>query len=276
MLLLVGDRHVIMDIQQNQTAQIKGETGFAIWDASVCLAQFLSRNSGVLSLRSLRIIELGAGSAVVSISLLHHNPKAISITDTPSLLKHIHKNVSSHIKAYNLPVQLSSTVNTSSTSIVLDTVNGKQKTHHGIGRRRNSEANEITQVEIAELVWGEKYTNFNESDSHDMIVVSDCIYNESLTPLLISTVKALLLKSTNSEKHESTKRPKCGVFPNPFAIFCQELRSSDVQSSFLEEVVNNDLWLYKVDNRCLGEGFESGSIVIYIVTLDRLSFVSEE
>ncbi|KAJ3693923.1 hypothetical protein LUZ60_009403 [Juncus effusus] len=85
-------------VQSPSSMSAPGVTGAVMWDSGIILAKFLehSVDSGQLSLKGTRAVELGAGCGLVGIvgSLLGAN---VVLTDLPDRLKLLKKNVETNV-----------------------------------------------------------------------------------------------------------------------------------------------------------------------------------
>jgi predicted nicotinamide N-methyase len=204
--------------------------GFCIWDASVCLAQILATFSDELGLCSSNVLELGTGSGLVSLSLLHHKPplRSVTMTDQALLLKHIRRNLEHHKPAHGVPP--------------------------------------VPVVCVEELEWSladpfmthpslaQIHKKVLSSQGWDWIISSDCIYNEHLVPLYISTVLSLM------QKRDVSKNPKT----SSRALICFELRSDTVTMEFLNRILSvPNMKLQRLSLDSFPHQFKSGSIVLY-------------
>ncbi|KNE68170.1 hypothetical protein AMAG_13332 [Allomyces macrogynus ATCC 38327] len=223
-----GKKHsVTFEMLQNQSTQSKGQTGFCLWDGSVCLAMVLSTYSRELGLAGSHIVELGAGSGLVSLSLMHHDPPVASITatDQEALLKHLQRNFAHH-------------------------------------QARFPRLAKTTEVNVAELEWAHNPSLFKRhpalralgaggGQGWDLIVSSDCVYNEFLVPDYVATLADLL------------HRPD-GLHVR--ALVCFELRSSEVTGLFLETLLEHDLVVSRLAPNSMPAGLHASSLIVYLIT----------
>ncbi|KAI9219201.1 hypothetical protein BC828DRAFT_406903 [Blastocladiella britannica] len=241
-----GTRLQTIQIVQNQSAQIKGQcvfSRFCLWDGAVCLAHFLAQHSTHLGLGGAKTIELGSGSGLVSLSLALHQPAPFSITmtDQESLLKHLARNLALHAESHPEPTQRRGAAAASARS-------GKRT----VGGARGSFAGSSSPaIEVQELEWATaprdplarhpalraiaaaSIAAADDMDSDqqygwDLVVASDCVYNEHLVGPFVTTIVGLLEARTAAAADDGKGRR------TPIALVCFELRSDLVTLAFLE------------------------------------------
>ncbi|KAK7687134.1 hypothetical protein QCA50_009637 [Cerrena zonata] len=203
-----SDQTQMIEIQlhQDKTAlrSRKGDTGSVVWKASIELAQALLQQYHAkvpealfdpVSLRDSHLLELGAGTGLLSVALSPLVQK-YTVTDIEDLIPLIRKNI-----ALNLP-------------------------HSGALNPASDVNGPITMTGIIKsepLDWLTLY-NCSPSTRHklfsydpiDLLLVVDCIYHPSLLPALVQTIDHL-------------------ATPNRTAVFVMvELRAEDVVREFLE------------------------------------------
>ncbi|KAI9190239.1 hypothetical protein H9P43_001672 [Blastocladiella emersonii ATCC 22665] len=249
---------VTFQILQNQSTQGKGQTGFCLWDGAVCLARFLARNTHKLELGGSRIIEVGSGSGLVSLSLLHHTPPVASVTmtDQEALLKHLRRNLTNHQERQSRPSRVR-------------------------GSTKSAKATVATEVHVEELEWGlgdplarhpalqavvrdQRQRGDDESavGGWDLVISSDCVYNEHLVGIYVATLKGLLLARVAKARHGVQYRA-------PIAFVCFELRSDHVTLKFLETLfeAHDDLLVLRLSREHLPPTFQSGSLALYAILI---------
>ena len=99
------DRKVIIkDVTEVADRSLDGNTGFSSWDASIVLAKYFQMNAAVVNNK--KIIELGAGTGLVSIFASILGAAYVYATDLeyslPNLMKNIDANSLSHIEVQEL------------------------------------------------------------------------------------------------------------------------------------------------------------------------------
>ncbi|KAK9717626.1 hypothetical protein K7432_006061 [Basidiobolus ranarum] len=212
--LEIDNKTVTLNFLQNPTIQTsKGITGAIIWDSSICLSNFLCKNSDWLGLRKGKYcLELGSGCGLTGLTC-YHLGSSIHFTDQEVMLKYLEKNVKT---------------------------NTNKQVKEKLPKHRREEVY-TPEVELSELMWGEKLPKEISEQHIDCVLASDCVYNEYIVPKLISTFKDI-----------ST--------PKTLFIIAQELRSDSVHLLFLEELLQ-DFIVY----RAVQQGkFASSCVVIYL------------
>ncbi|KAL7749028.1 hypothetical protein RI367_005678 [Sorochytrium milnesiophthora] len=217
-----------LSIVQNQSEQKTGQTGFCVWDASVCMSRFLARWGPQLGLcADSRVIELGTGSGLASLTLLTCSklrPRLLTCTDQHKLLKHIARNLQQHGWAGSRVV-------------------------HGW----TTAANQLPAIQIAELTWGGEHNYIHASGSGpwDVLIASDCVYNEYLVAPFLESVQYLLSRD---------------VQPGPVGVVCFELRSDEVTREFLHTAAKRvGLVMARVPVSALDTAFQHGGVVVYLL-----------
>ncbi|KAG2346761.1 hypothetical protein BDR05DRAFT_1057353 [Suillus weaverae] len=214
--------HVIeIELAQDKTAlrSRKGDTGSVLWRASIALAQVILQQhrfppSDPLVdkdlLRESHILELGAGTGLLSIAL-SACAKSYTATDIAPLLPLVRKNVALNFAGW---------------------------THN----TRLPEGSPGSNISVEELDWetllslpptgrSRYYPKPPEPNAKwDLVLIVDCIYHPSLLPALVETIETV---STAGKT---------------WALVIVELRQEDVVREFLERLLNKGTWwLFRVD-----------------------------
>ncbi|ORX88971.1 hypothetical protein K493DRAFT_319078 [Basidiobolus meristosporus CBS 931.73] len=207
-----GNKAKTLHFLQNSSIQTaKGITGAVVWDSSICLAHFLWKNFSWLGVeKGKSCLELGSGCGVAGITCYHLGSN-VHFTDQEVMLKHLEKNVK---------------------------LNAVKQANPSKDRR---EEVHLPNVELSELMWGEKLPKDISEQEIDFVLASDCVYNEFIVPKLIDTLKKLSTVKT-------------------MFIIAQELRSDSVHLLFLEELLRD----FTVFRAVQEEKFASSCVVIYL------------
>lgn len=107
-------------------------------------------------------------------------------------------------------------------------------------------------VEHRVLEWGEELPDLPKID---VVICSDCIYNEAIIDVFICTIEELLQQAE-------------------YALFAQELRSHYVIAELLEKVMAKGLLVWRVPE-CAGEGTSTG-VVVYVISRSVMTCVNVE
>jgi predicted nicotinamide N-methyase len=226
--------HHMLFHQNRSLLAERGATGSVIWDASVCLARFLSQNvSQGLPMQGRRCIELGSGCGVVGITCAKLGGH-VCLTDQPSLLPLLRKNALANELTVHETLDMwwqSTQVNTTESA----------SSNKASCRRRRSTAIKATSqrtgtgsVHITELMWGEPVSRYLSLRSTaidtvdddrdrptlcwDYVLASDCVYNEYIVPAFVDTLASLASQQS-------------------IVVLAQELRSDIVHACFLEHML---------------------------------------
>ncbi|KAG2355959.1 putative methyltransferase-domain-containing protein [Suillus spraguei] len=214
--------HVIeIELTQDKTAlrSRKGDTGSVLWRASIAFAQAILQQHRFPPskplvdkdlLRESHVLELGAGTGLLSIALSACT-KSYTATDIAPLVPLIRKNVA------------------------LNFVGWTQNT-------KPPEGSPGSNISVEELDWeillslpptgrSRYYPTPPEPDAKwDLVLIVDCIYHPSLLPALVETIETV---STAGQT---------------WALVIVELRQEDVVREFLEIWLNKGTWrLFRVD-----------------------------
>ncbi|KAJ2540581.1 hypothetical protein EV175_006219 [Coemansia sp. RSA 1933] len=166
-----------------------GQTGGVLWNSSVIMSEYFAQRSkwagdGRLDVENASIVELGSGCGLVGLTLHQLGARRVVLTDQHRMLKVLNKN----IKACHVP-------------------------------RAGQE------LYASEYLWGRPPEDLQiVSEPIDMVVVSDCVYHESIAPLLVQTLSDLCRRRTDGLA--------------TVVVIGQELRSDLVHQAFVEELLN--------------------------------------
>jgi hypothetical protein len=83
-------------------------TGGFIWEAGICLSEYLRSNRAELQLNSKHILELGSGSGLAGITSAACGACRVVLTDLDQMIPHIQRNVDLHGEKYSGKVEVMS------------------------------------------------------------------------------------------------------------------------------------------------------------------------
>ncbi|KZS94571.1 hypothetical protein SISNIDRAFT_549120 [Sistotremastrum niveocremeum HHB9708] len=219
-----AERTIEIELFQDMTAlrSRPGETGSVLWQASVVLAQIVLMQYhdhrldvphlfDRSKLATSHILELGAGIGLLSI-ILSPLAQRYTATDLEPLLPLIRKNI-----MHNLPPSKPSSPQ-----------GGSKHTHTppnlNTNRRVSIESCDWIALHQTPESSRHRYFTLTNSDTVDLLIAVDCIYNPALVPPLVSTLN-----------HYAN--------PGHTAVLVMvELRAEDVISEFLDQWVKSGEW----------------------------------
>ncbi|KAI8319914.1 hypothetical protein GQ54DRAFT_313121 [Martensiomyces pterosporus] len=200
-----GKRSLTLNIAQNPNINGElGQTGAVLWNSSVVMSRFLAERSATSwDVANLSAIELGSGCGLVGLVLHRLGAKRVVLTDQARMLKLLAKNVDSNM---------------------LNSASNKQK--------RKTGGVHASELVVAEYEWGYPPRDPRVLEkSADVVVVSDCVYHESVAPLLAKTLVDICRSR--------------GDGTPVVAIIGQELRSDLVHQAFVDQLLK-DFVVYRV------------------------------
>lgn len=199
-----------IDVQQTP-ADLKrpGVTGCVVWNSAVLLGRVLEdwQAQNLLSLYDLNVLELGSGSGLLAIVCALLGAKTVVATDQEERLPQL---------------------------------------------KRNLVSNEVANLVVArELDWSDHETLFDEDVDppnleYNLVVATDCIYNEAVTVLFVKTLAKLNCQ---------------------FAIIALELRTQEVQSVFIESLVISGavLNIHRLPVSAFPEEVRTDRVAVYLI-----------
>ncbi|KAJ1963150.1 hypothetical protein GGI12_002226 [Dipsacomyces acuminosporus] len=200
-----GKRGLTLNIAQNPNINGElGQTGAVLWNSSVVMSRFFAQKStSGWDLANLNAIELGSGCGLVGLVLHRLGAKRVVLTDQARMMRLLNKNVE---------------------SCKLQSSSQKRKT----GAHAST-----SEVIVAEYEWGYPPTDPRIlEESVDLVVASDCVYHESVAPLLASTLVHIC-------------QSREGGGGKVVAVIGQELRSDLVHQAFIEQLLK-DFVVYRM------------------------------
>ncbi|KAG1728148.1 putative methyltransferase-domain-containing protein [Suillus paluster] len=212
---------VEIELAQDKTAlrSRKGDTGSVLWRASIAFAQVILQQhrfppSNMLldkdRLRNSHILELGAGTGLLSIAL-SACVKSYTATDIAPLLPLIRKNITLNFAGWTQNTKLSEGLPGSNIAV--------------------EELDWETLLSLPPKGRSCYYPKPPEPNTEwDLVLIVDCIYHPSLLPALAETIETV---STAGKT---------------WVLVIVELRQEDVVREFLERLLDKGTWrLFRVD-----------------------------
>ncbi|KAJ1645813.1 hypothetical protein LPJ64_002655 [Coemansia asiatica] len=187
-----GQRHISLIIGQNPNINGElGQTGAVLWNSSVVMSEFFASNfADNWPIDGINVLELGSGCGLVGLTLHQLGAKRIVLTDQARMMRLLNKNIDKNKLPYN--------------------------------KRREQE------IFAAEYIWGDDPEDQRIlREPVDIVVASDCVYHESVAPLLVRSL-VHVCKSSGRE----------GGAP-VVAVIGQELRSDLVHQEFLAQLLQH-------------------------------------
>ncbi|KAJ3109902.1 hypothetical protein HDU96_007066 [Phlyctochytrium bullatum] len=242
-----------LQLQQDRGALGKrGETGTVAWDSGVLAARLFANFAEVkdgerwLDVRGKRVVELGTGTGITSLSMLASGASAVLATDQLSVIS---------LAERNFKLNLSS----------LEGALGKDLS-----------ASPSTRLGFAELVWGrqgdvqqclghlrtlglpaEALNNDDGPRYPDLVVATDCVYNDSVVPAFVDTLAELCGPSGAARSVAQSRTGLSDPAPpwelaqdDPVSVvslvlIVQELRADAVHACFLERLLEKGFRVWR-------------------------------
>ncbi|KAJ2122326.1 hypothetical protein IW147_003523 [Coemansia sp. RSA 720] len=186
-----GTKTLALTIAQNPNINNEpGQTGAVLWNSSIITGEYLARRSTQgWDFSDMNVIELGSGCGLVSIVMHQLGARRVVATDQARMMKLL-------------------TRNTDCNRIVP-------------GRNRKPP----TVLLATEYVWGRAPEDPRVfAEPVDVVVVSDCVYHESVAPLLVRSLVDVCMSRTDVRV---------------VALVGQELRSDIVHTAFVKELLEH-------------------------------------
>ncbi|KAJ1720085.1 hypothetical protein LPJ53_005242 [Coemansia erecta] len=190
-----GKRSFVVTIGQNPNINGElGQTGAVLWNSSVVMSEYFARKSySSWNLADLNIVELGSGCGLVGLTLHRLGARRTVLTDQPRMMKLLGRNIDRNR---------------------VSAVSKRDKT---------------TEVLATEYVWGALPEDQEVlREPVDMVVASDCVYHESVAPLLVSALVDVCRSRSTSEAGGRT-----------VGVIGQELRSDLVHQAFVAQLLEH-------------------------------------
>ncbi|CAF1386076.1 unnamed protein product [Adineta steineri] len=189
-------------IHRQSTALLShGLTGLSSWPAAISLGDYLMKRIHLLENK--RIIELGAGSGLLGLTLLKYSDKILSYTFTdysPMILNLLRQNALLNFSEYQIDEKM----------------------------------------KIEELDWNQYSIENNHHNCFDCILAADVVYDPSVIENLVKTIRILLQKNqqctayiANAIRNESTYEQ----FRKALIQSCLDVRSVEMDTSQSIEII---------------------------------------
>ncbi|CAF4034494.1 unnamed protein product [Adineta steineri] len=189
-------------IHRQSTALLShGLTGLSSWPAAISLGDYLMKKIHLLENK--RIIELGAGSGLLGLTLLKYSDKILSYTFTdysPMILNLLRQNALLNFSEYQIDEKM----------------------------------------KIEELDWNQYSIENNHNNCFDCILAADVVYDPSVIENLVKTIRILLQKNqqctayiANAIRNESTYEQ----FRKALIQSCLDVRSVEMDTSQSIEII---------------------------------------
>ncbi|KAF9438697.1 hypothetical protein BGZ76_005642 [Entomortierella beljakovae] len=238
------------------------------------------------------ILELGSGCGLLGIVMVEFCQHLL-LTDQkpvlPLLVKNLRKNLDKKYFDQDLVENSSNSSNTAS-----DASPAKKKKKERNVNSMNGKSSEVLpcRIQIQELVWGQELDqDLRRGVGVDFVIATDVVYNESVVPLLVRTLKdlceirertrhgyklgrgeafdkveeAVTQISSNSEDEESQVRSKRSrlrrMMNKTVVLIAQELRTDYVHLSFLEELMEAGFKAVRIPKDFMDGDFQSGYVI---------------
>ncbi|KAF7901211.1 hypothetical protein EAF00_003432 [Botryotinia globosa] len=236
-----------------------GTTGAVIWKITPLFAKWISSSTNPLIQHQIItpdsvVLELGCGISGLIALTLSPLLQTYILTDQPYVLKFLSQNLSSNSSSS------SSTTNSKSKSRKSKT---SSSTSTSTSTTQQTSTNKIIPLTLdwETDVVSPSLTCSETTNSFDIIIACDCIYNDALIPPFVQTcVDLCRLRSTSSSaKDQDPTEPSTPTF----CVIAQQLRSPDVFESWLKEF-NKFFRVWRVQEGGIQEsglGEDSGFVV---------------
>ncbi|KAJ1664467.1 hypothetical protein EV178_004079 [Coemansia sp. RSA 1646] len=201
-----------------------GQTGGVLWNSSVILSEFFAQRSawdgdGKLDVGKTNIVELGSGCGLVGLVLHQLGARRVALTDQQRMIKVLNKNI--------------------------------EACRVSRPKKQKGTADHLSEVYATEYLWGRPPEDMQIiKEPVDMVVVSDCVYHESVAPLLVRTLEDLCRSRTD------------GV--PTVVVIGQELRSDLVHQAFIERLLRTFV-VHRVPISAQVDGFYT----LYVAWLEK-------
>ncbi|KAJ1769303.1 ribosomal 40S subunit protein S18B [Coemansia sp. RSA 1824] len=187
-----GTKTLTLTIAQNPNINNElGQTGAVLWNSSIITSEYLARRSTHgWDFSTINAIELGSGCGLVSIAMHQLGARRVVATDQARMMKLLTRNTDC-----NRVVQL------------------------------NRNRKPPTVLLATEYVWGRAPEDPRVfAEPVDMVVISDCVYHESVAPLLVRSLVDVCKSRSDV----------------PVVVLVgQELRSDIVHAAFVAELLEH-------------------------------------
>ncbi|KAJ2626669.1 hypothetical protein H4R22_004724, partial [Coemansia sp. RSA 1290] len=161
-----GLRTIELTIGQNPNINSeKGQTGAVLWNSSIVLSEYLARRTlSGWNLAEANVVELGSGCGLVGIAMHRLGARRVVLTDQARLMKLLSRNAERNRIA---------------------------RQAGNSGKRKAGRCPTVGTLLATEYDWGRapEDPRILEAAPVDVVVVSDCVYHETVVPLLVRTLQ---------------------------------------------------------------------------------------
>ncbi|KAJ1811525.1 hypothetical protein LPJ56_005807 [Coemansia sp. RSA 2599] len=215
-----GQRHIPLTIRQNPNINGElGQTGAVLWSSSVVMSEFFAskKASGDWPIDGINALELGSGCGLVGLTLHRLGASRVVLTDQSRMMRLLSKNID-------------------------------------MNRLPSAKHRQRQDIFAAEYIWGDAPEDQRVlSEPVDLVVVSDCVYHESVVPLLVRS----LVDVCRAGREDGAP---------VVAVIGQELRSDLVHQVFLAQLLQH----FTVHRVPISDGID-GVYVLYVAWLHRVT-----
>ncbi|KAG0089675.1 hypothetical protein BGZ92_004407 [Podila epicladia] len=201
------------------------------------------------------ILELGSGCGLLGIVLAEFC-KELLLTDQapvlPLLVKNLRKNLDK--KYFENDAQKSASTSSSSKKSQASPANGSE------------DSVKPCHIQVQELAWGQELDqDLKRGQGVDFVIATDVVYNESVVPKLVQTLKDLceirqqIRKQTMSAGGESFGRST--VPQRTVVLLGQELRTDYVHLAFLERLEQAGFRMVRIPRQMMSADYQSGYVI---------------
>ncbi|KAG0017806.1 hypothetical protein BGZ81_010519 [Podila clonocystis] len=203
------------------------------------------------------ILELGSGCGLLGIVLAEFC-KELLLTDQapvlPLLVKNLRKNLDK--KYFENDAQKSTSTTSSSKKSQASLANGSE------------DSVKPCHIQVQELIWGQELDqDLKRGQGVDFVIATDVVYNESVVPKLVQTLKDLceirqqICKLAMSTGGESFGSGRNSVPQRTVVLLGQELRTDYVHLAFLEGLEQAGFRMVRIPKRMMDADYQSGYVV---------------
>ena len=222
--------------------QQHGDTGNTVWDSSMALTKCIEHHSGsdidgigkMLNVSGRTVLELGAGTGFVGLSLIHCNAESVVLSDLKYCTENIRRNVAKNGMLWDL--------------------RNDQKSENENEQTQNDQ-NPFDRVTVMEVDWMRYKQSLKSLKDHkttiDVVIGCDVIWIKELVPALVDTLQHL----------HSNLMDKDGVI-----IIAEQVRSKKISDLFWNLMISKGFKRTVVPEKLSPPDFKSNKIIINILT----------
>lgn len=201
------------------------------------------------------ILELGSGCGLLGIVLAEFC-KELLLTDQapvlPLLVKNLRKNLD---KGYFEDALKSTSSSSSSSKKGASSANGPE------------DSARPCHIQVQELVWGQELDqDLKRGQGVDFVIATDVVYNESVVPKLVQTLKDLCevrqqIRKQAMSTGEEGSFVRNNVLQRTVVLLGQELRTDYVHLAFLEGLEQAGFRMVRIPKGMMDADYQSGYVV---------------